>query len=474
MIQTNLKTNFNQSSQANSNQESHPLWEGFFSALKANFGQEIFDKWLSKLELYSFSESEVIMSAPSKFIRDWIKREYLEKGIKKLWLKQISSLKKVSIIHIENEEDKAQEISKNTQVNNVVNLSKYDNVFTFGADLNPKFTFENFVEGSSNKLACKAAKVISGQQNDAIDTRDINPLFLYGGVGLGKTHLGQAIAWHTKENNKKSKAVYLSAERFMHQFVQSIRNKDVVEFKEKFRSIDLLIIDDLQFIAGKEGTQEELLHTISSLVEDNKKVVLICDRSPGDLNNIGEKLKSRLSAGMTVDFKAPDYETRLAILKSKTKNLDIKIEEEVLILLASKINSSVRDLEGALKKLVINQVLTGENVTLQNANILLQDLLRTASQVINIDDIKKQVAAHFAISLKDLNSTSRARNIARPRQVAMYFAKQLTQKSLPDIGHSFGGKNHATVIHSVKTVEKLMAQDADFAISVRNIEEKLG
>jgi chromosomal replication initiator protein len=465
MIQTNL--------QINSNQESCQLWKGFIGSLKAEFGQEIFDKWLSKLELYSFSKSEVIMQVSSKFIRDWIKREYLDKGIKKLWLKQAPSLKKVSIIHVENEANKAEEISKNSTVNNIVNLSKYDNVFTFGTELDPKFTFENFIEGGSNKLACKAAKVISGQKNDIINASDINPLFLYGGVGLGKTHLGQAIAWHTKENNKQSKAVYLSAERFMHQFVQSIRNKDVVEFKEQFRSIDLLIIDDLQFIAGKEGTQEELLHTISSLVEDNKKVVLICDRSPGDLNNIGEKLKSRLSAGMTVDFKTPDYETRLSILKSKAKNIDIEIEEKVLTLLASKINSSVRDLEGALKKLVINQVFTGEDISLQSANVLLQDLFRTASQVITANDIKKQVAAHFAISLKDLNSSTRSRNIVRPRQVAMYLAKQLTQKSLPDIGESFGGKNHATVIHAVKTVEKLMVQDVDFAISVRNIEEKL-
>lgn len=467
MLQTANKTNSNQK-----NFQEISLWQGFFKILEMEFGKEVFDKWLSKLELYSTSESEVIMSVSSKFLRDWIKREYLE-GIKKLWLKQAPALKKISIIHIEKVSEASSAVNCSKPVDNLVNLSEYDNVFAFGTELNPKFTFENFIEGKSNQLACKAAKIIAGEVSETISASDINPLFLYGGVGLGKTHLGQAIAWHTKENNKKTKAVYLSAERFMHQFVQSIRNKDVVEFKEKFRSIDLLIIDDLQFIAGKEGTQEELLHTISSLVEDNKKVVLICDRAPGDLNNIGEKLKSRISAGMIVDFKTPDYETRLSILKSKVKNTDVAVDDTVLDLLASKINSSVRDLEGALKKLVINQVFTGEKITLQSANVLLQDLFRTSAQVITIDDIKKQVANHYAISLKDLNSITRSRNIARPRQVAMYLAKQLTQKSLPDIGAAFGGKNHATVIHAVKTVEKLMLEDADFANGVRGVEEKL-
>ena len=276
-----------------------------------------------------------------------------------------------------------------------------------------------------------------------------------------------------KENNKKTKAVYLSAERFMHQFVQSIRSKDVVEFKEKFRSIDLLIIDDLQFIIGKDGTQEELLYTISSLVEDNKKVVLICDRSPGDLNNIGDKLRSRMSAGMVVDFKCPEYETRLEILKLKAKNIEPKISIEILELLAEKISSNVRDLEGALKKLIMNQVITGEVVSLQSANFLLQDLFRTSKSDLNIADIKKEISSFFAVSIKDLDSVCRSRKFARPRQVGMYLSKILTTKSLPDIGKAFGGKNHATVIHAFKNIEKLMLQDASFAQDVRNIEDKL-
>ena len=454
-------------------------WQGFLTSLELTLGKEVFDKWLKdKLALYSLSEYEIIMSAPSKFLRDWIKREYLP-AIKKLWLAELPNLQQFSIIHIESQlEAEQSKIQSQNQpegivADNLVNLSKYDNVFAFGTDLNPKFTFDNFIAGNSNQLVFKAAKVMAGEHNETIRIADINPLFLYGGIGLGKTHLGQAIAWHTKENNKKSKAIYLSAERFMHQFVQSIRSKDVVEFKEKFRSIDLLIIDDIQFIAGKEGTQEELLYTISSLIEDGKRVVLICDRSPGDLGNIGDKLKSRMSAGMIADFKCPDYETRLAILKSKTKNIDIEIAQEVFELLASKINSSIRDLEGAIKKLIANQVFTGEKINLNSANVLLQDLFRTNGSIITIGDIKKQVANHFAINLKDLDSANRSRKFARPRQIAMYIAKSLTSKSLPDIGSAFGGKNHATVIHAVKTIEKLMLEDIELAHKIRSIIDKI-
>ncbi len=460
--------------------QENSQWQNFIAKLQLKFGQEIFNKWLNKLELYSLSQHELIMSVNSKFIRDWIKREYLESGIKTLLLEEFPNLKKILIICVEakpsiaSKEKISLDNSEQSPANNVANLSKYDNVFAFGTNLNPKFTFDNFVESSSNKLAFSACKIIAGEQNEAIKIDDVNPLFLYGAVGLGKTHLGQAIAWQTKAENKKIRAIYLSAERFMHQFVQSIRSKDVVDFKEKFRSIDLLIIDDLQFISGKEGTGEELLYTISSLVEDGKRVVLICDRSPGDLNNISEKLKSKISSGMAVEFHSPDYQTRLKILQFISKNIANNEEiQDVLELLASKINSNIRDLEGALKKLVANQIFTGEPINIKSANNLLKDLFRSAGNVVTICDIKKQVASHFMINIKDLESANRARKFARPRQVAMYFCKLLTTKSLPDIGNSFGGKNHATVIHSVKNIEKLILIDIEFANLVRSIESSL-
>jgi chromosomal replication initiator protein len=480
MLEKSINQNLNQEIQADTISWQNLKWQNFIAKLELVLGKEVFNKWFVKLTLYSLSEYEVIMSAPSKFLRDWIKREYLS-NIKKILLEETPTLQKFAIIYIENQSQTEQENigQANNQLksasvsNNVVSLSKYDNVFAFGTDLNPKFTFENFIAGDSNQLVFKATKVMAGEHNESINISDINPLFLYGGVGLGKTHLGHAIAWYAKENNKKSKVIYLSAERFMHQFVQSIRNKDVVDFKEKFRSIDLLIIDDLQFIAGKDGTQEELLYTISSLVEDGKKVVLICDRSPGDLNNIGDKLKSRMSAGMIADFKCPNYETRLAILESKAKTINFEILLEILELLASKINSNVRDLEGAFKKLVANKVFTGEKINLQSANVLLQDLFRTNGSIITIGDIKKQVANHFLISAKDLESANRSRKFSRPRQIAMYLSKSLTNKSLPDIGSAFGGKNHATVIHAIKNIEKLTLEDIELANQVRSITDKI-
>jgi chromosomal replication initiator protein len=453
-------------------------WTDLKNSLCNHFDEDVFNKWLAKLNSTLISPSEIIISAPSKFLRDWVKREYLPE-IKTLWLKNLPNLRKISIIVDEKKQSEpnlfsSQNIEK-TSSKKIVNLSKYDNVFAFGTNLNPKFTFQNFIEGKCNKLAFNAAKIIANDNNNnqEISSADINPLFLYGDVGLGKTHLGQAVAWHAKDHNKNSKVVYLSAERFMHQFVQSIRNKDVVDFKEKFRSIDLLIIDDLQFITGKEGTQEELLYTISSLIEDGKKVVLICDRSPGDLNNIGDKLKSRMSGGMIADFKCPDYATRLDILKAKNADLEHKIDEEILDLLATKISSNIRDLEGALKKLVINQLFTGEEITLKNAHDLLQDLFRTASKELTIADIQKIVAKEFSITIQDIKSSCRSRKIARPRQIAMYFSKKLTDKNLPDIGLAFGGKNHATVIHAVKTVEELTIKDNEFNLTIKEIADKL-
>ena len=460
------------------NSDNKSLWQKVSTRFIAEFGEEIYNRWLAKLELVSASGNEIIMSVSSKFLRDWIKREYLNsggfsgKGISKIFADENSNFKKISIIYSQSEEISVKNSENEEENGRVVSISKYDNVFTLGTDLNPKFTFENFIVGKSNQLAYNMARILAGDKKvDFVD--ESNPLFLYGGVGLGKTHLAQAVAWYIKDNNKNSKVIYLTAERFMNQFVQSLRNKDIMEFKERLRAIDILIIDDLQFIAGKEGTQEELLHTLSSLVENNKKIVLVCDRSPGDLNDIDQKLKSRISGGMIVDFKCPDYETRLAILKAKAKSISVELEisEAVLSLLASKINSNVRDLEGALKKMIASYMFTGEEINVENAKIILKDLFRTNHNGTTIEIIQKKVAEYFSVKIADLKSTDRSRNIARPRQIAMYFAKNLTSKSLPDIGREFGGKNHATIIHAVKKVEELMFNNPAFAMDVKKIEE---
>lgn len=467
----------------NSTSEFQDLWQEIVSQIKASFDETTYNKWLSKIQLHSCDEHQLVIGAPSKFLRDWIRREYLEKrlpnnkNIKEICLEQNPNFKKISIIHVEQEkkanDNIASKITKNQSQSNVVSISKHDNLFSFGIDLNPKFTFENFITGPCNKLACAVAKVICKIDETLFNENDVNPLFLYGGVGFGKTHLAQAIAWHIKENDKKSKVVYISAERFMYQFVKSLRSQSIIDFKEQFRSIDILIIDDLQFISGKDGTQEELFNTLNNLIENNKKIILVCDKSPGDLNDISTKLKSKISSGFIADFKCPSYETRLEILKSKSKNFDFEIPSEVLELIANKINSNVRDLEGALKKITANYIFTGEEISVKNTKILLKDLFRTNHNESTVEKIQKITATHFGIKISDLKSSSRVREIARPRQMAMYLSKTLTDKNLPEIGKEFGGKGHATVIHAIKKVEELKESDSTFAAQLKELEDKI-
>jgi chromosomal replication initiator protein len=479
IMEAGLMTQINVSTQINNSQN---IWSLVSSDLHSAFGEDIYEKWLTKIELYSYSEHEVIMCAPSKFLRDWVKREYLnkslttQKNIKELWLERNPNLKKISLIHIEPEISKTEnnsKIIKNKSRDNVVSISKHDNVFSFGIELNPNFTFDNFITGSCNKLACSIAKVIAKVEESLFSEQEINPLFLYGGVGLGKTHLAQAVAWHIKKNNKSQKVIYISAERFMYQFVKSLRNKDILAFKEQFRSVDILIIDDLQFISGKDGTQEELFNTLNSIIESNKKIILVCDKSPGDLDDISAKLKSKIASGFIADFKCPNYKTRLEILHSKAKNFDFEIKTEILELLASKINSNIRDLEGALRKITANYIFTGEEISLKNTKNLLKDIFRTNHNETTIEKIQKITASHFDIKIADLKSNSRLREFARPRQIAMYLAKSLTTKNLPEIGKEFGGKSHATVIHSIKKVEELTQTNSKFATSIKILEEKI-
>lgn len=285
--------------------------------------------------------------------------------------------------------------------------------------------------------------------------------------------MAQAIAWQIKESDKSKKVVYLSAEKFMYHFVQSIRGNDVMAFKEKMRSIDVLIVDDVQFIAGKDSTQQEFMACFNHLVAENKQVVLVCDRCPSDLENIDEKLKSRISGGMIINFKNPDYQDRLTILKTKTEMMSQEIPEKVLNLIAEKIKTNIRDLEGALKKLLAGKVLLGEEINLDSALTVLSDYIRkSTSPEVNIEKIQKSVAQFYGIKISDLTSTKRSREVARPRQIAMYLAKKLTSDSLHSIGKSFG-KNHATVMHSVKVVEELMGENPVVLQEVKLMEEKL-
>ena len=462
----------------NISMENDVFLSQFLAASKIEFGEENFSKWLSGLEIFSKSSSEIILSAPSKFIRDWVIREFVETKSKHKNLKTIAhsispQLKKVAVICVAKAaEEFVSSISTSEQ--KVVNLSPYDNVFAFGTELNSRYTFQHFVSVKYNKLALSMAKIAAGIDTQISLFDDKIPLFIHGNVGMGKTHLAQAVAWQIKEFDKSKKVVYLSAEKFMYHFVQSIRSNDVMSFKEKMRSIDVLIVDDVQFIAGKESTQQEFMNCFNSLVEDNKQVILVCDRCPSDLENIDEKLKSRISGGMIVNFRNPDYQDRVAILKTKAAAMEQEICDKIISFIADKISTSVRDLEGALKKLVAQKVLLGEEITMESAKVILADYVRSSnSQAPSIEKIQKTVANFYGIKISDLTSANRTRSIARPRQIAMYLAKNMTSDSLPKIGNGFGGKNHATVIHSVKLINELMNSDQKTLQEVKILEEKV-
>ncbi len=336
------------------------------------------------------------------------------------------------------------------------------------AGLDPRYTFANFVVGKANELAFAVAR-----RTAESDTVAFNPLFLYGGVGLGKTHLMHAIAWHIREQAPHRKVMYLSAEKFMYRFVRALRFRDTMSFKEQFRSVDVLMIDDVQFISGKDSTQEEFFHTFNSLVEDGRQVILSADKSPTDLEGMEERLRSRLGWGMVADIHPADYELRLGILQAKAEQSPVMIPDKVLEFLAHRIASNVRELEGALNRIMAHATLVGREITIESTADLLADLLRASSRRVSVDAIQKRVAAHYGIRVSEMFSTRRARNIARPRQVAMYLAKMLTSLSYPEIGRQFGGRDHTTVMHAVRAIEQHMDTNPEIAEDVQLLKSLL-
>ncbi|WP_218141074.1 chromosomal replication initiator protein DnaA [Citreimonas salinaria] len=328
-----------------------------------------------------------------------------------------------------------------------------------GAPLDARFTFDRFIVGKPNELAHAAAKrVAEGGQVT------FNPLFLYGGVGLGKTHLMHAIAWELRERSPELSVLYLSAEQFMYRFVQSLRERKMLDFKEMFRSVDILMVDDVQFIAGKDSTQEEFFHTFNALVDQNKQIIISADRAPDEIKDLENRIRSRLQSGLVVDLHPTDYELRLGILQSKVESYRehyprLEIADGVLEFLAHRISTNVRVLEGALTRLFAFASLVGKPIDMDLVQDSLSDVLRASERKISIDEIQRKVAEHYNIRLSDMVGPKRVRNFARPRQVAMYLCKQLTSRSLPEIGRRFGGRDHTTVMHGVKRIEELRQQD---------------
>lgn len=437
------------------------IWQQVSVDLNTCYGEAIYKSWFSKITFLEQTESVVILAVPTNFIRDWIRSNYAS-VILHLCQHYDSAIKEIEFITkdmpavqvAEPQIIKQMQGDSNLVTNSVDNNP--DNIFS---SLDPRFTFENFVVGRPNELAYAASRAVAESKGAVVES---NPLFLYGGVGLGKTHLMHAIAWYIKQNSPSRKVMYMSAEKFMYQFVRALRNKDVMSFKEEFRSVDVLMIDDIQFICGKDSTQEEFFHTFNALIDNNRQMVISCDRSPSDLDNIEDRIKSRLGWGLVADVHSTTYELRLGILESKLEQMSVHIPQNVVEFLAAKITSNVRELEGALNKVIAHSTLVGREVNLENTQDILRDLLRSNEKIITIEDIQRKVAERYNIKFSDMASPRRLRTIARPRQIAMYLAKILTPKSLADIGKKFGKKDHTTVMHAIKKVEELSLEDKDF------------
>ncbi len=454
------------------------IWDSIQIKLKLEFGDATYKSWLSKLNFVTYDNFTLTLNAPTKFMKDWVVTHYLQK-ITKFWKDLDSNLLAVEVIngaspvgssHPKTPGELQAALSANSSSGDFASTRR--SVFTdnIRSILDARFTFNNFVVGAPNELAYAAARMVADSSNIKMES---NPLFLYGGVGLGKTHLMHAIAWHIIQNHADKKVIYLSAEKFMYLFIQALRNKEIMAFKEYFRSVDVLMIDDVQFICGKDSTQEEFFHTFNTLVDNGCQMVISADRSPTDLDGMEDRVKSRLGWGLVVDVHSTTYELRLGILQSKIEQLGISVPKDVLEFLASKITSNVRELEGALNKVVAQSKLIGKEITIENTHEILRDLLRSVDKVITIEDIQKKVSEHFNLKISDLMSVKRLRSMARPRQIAMHLSKTLTNKSLAEIGKKFGGKDHTTVMHAIKTIDSLIASDNEIAEDVRLLTRKI-
>tara|TARA_Y100001935_G_scaffold100549_1_gene83621 strand:- start:1383 stop:2807 length:1425 start_codon:yes stop_codon:yes gene_type:complete len=448
-------------------------WELIQEDFKTKFGKEVFESWLKKMKLLEMNTDNLLISVPTRFIRDWITSRYLDNVIQviKSHNKNINRIEfKVSSIPIEKSEN-IDQLNKNEK-NNVINanLAFIKDSFIQYNRIDPNKNFDNFIVGPSNSLAYEASKKVT----DKISS--YNPLYIYSGVGMGKTHLLNAIGFKLK---KDKKVMFISAERFMYHFVKSIKSNEMIKFKDYFRNTDVLLIDDIQFMNGKEALQEEFFHTFSALLDKGSQIVLTADRPPNKLSRIQERIKSRFSGGLVVDIQNPDMDLREGIIQNKLSELcilngtDIVVPEDIQKFLCTEIKSSVRELVGALNRIVSFSRIYNKVPSLSETRIILKDLLNIYENKVSIDGIQTIVCKYFKISKNEMLSSRRSRYLVRPRQTAIYLAKMLTSKSLPEIGRCFSNRDHTTVIHSVKTIEKLRKEDNELNIKIDTLKNKI-
>ncbi|HWP24260.1 MAG TPA: chromosomal replication initiator protein DnaA [Candidatus Binatia bacterium] len=437
------------------------LWTKGLAELKERIDRQNYETWIKPIRFVSRTKSEIVLEVPNKFFRDWLTENYLRKietvlssiadqEMKVLF--QVNESLEVQPSREKNTKKEAKETGKPQRSTNLI----------------AKYTFDNFVIGASNQFAHAACVAVANQPGE-----HYNPLFIYGGVGLGKTHLVNAIGHHAVAQRAHLKVAYLSSESFMNELIASLRRDRMDEFKKRFRNVDLLILDDVQFIAGKERTQEEFFHTFNSLYETHKQIVITSDKFPKEIPGIEDRLRNRFEWGLIADIQPPDMETRVAILQKKAEVEGVLLPHDVAIFLASNIDSNVRELEGSLTRLAAFSSLTKANITVDLAKELLRNTLKGNQREITVENIQKTICDYFNIKMTDLKAKRRTQNIALPRQVAMYLCRKHTETSFPSIGDKFGGRDHSTVIHAARTIERRIKEDPNMQATIEKLERNL-
>ena len=443
-------------------------WINIQKEMQTKFGKDIYESWIRKIEFVNEFHDYILISVSTRFIRDWITSRYLDQIL------QIIKSQKKNINRIEfvirdvDSTDIEIDTKKNYEKNENVSFIK-DTYLQYNR-IDPNKTFDNFIIGLSNKIAYEASKKV------AQDISHYNPLYIYGGVGVGKTHLLNAIGLSLKDKNK---VMLISAERFMYQFVRSIKLKEMVKFKEYFRNTDVLLIDDIQFMNGKEAMQEEFIHTFNALLDKGSQIIVSADRPPNKLSRIQDRIKSRFSGGLVVDIQAPEYDLRYNIVKKKSEELKVfysdqfQISNDVQKFISEEIKTNIRELTGALNRIVSYSRIYNKVTSLSEAKVILKDLLNLFENKVTVDLIQSSVCKFFKISKNEMLSSRRSRYLVRPRQAAIYLTKMLTSKSLPEIGREFSNRDHTTIIHSVKTIEKLIKEDSELANNINNLKSQI-
>ena len=445
------------------------LWDDTLAHLELNLSPQHFSTWIKPLKLVKIEQDMVYLEVPNRFVLDWVKENY-----SKLIQKNLSDLSAVSYrLHFDVSNQAIEKLPRTTPVveKPVAIAAKktiVNNTHTADLNLNRKYTFEEFVSGSSNQFAYAAAMAVASNP-----ATTYNPLFIYGGVGLGKTHLVNAIGNAILKKSPQMRICYYTSEKFMNELINSLRYNRMDEFRNKFRSMDVLLIDDIQFIAGKERTQEEFFHTFNALYESHKQIIVTSDKFPKDIPGLEERLRSRFEWGLIADIQAPDVETKLAILKMKAEQNSIKLPEDVALFLANSICNNVRELEGYLIRIGAYASLTSVPVSLEMARDVLKDILIERNRELSVEEILKKVSLHFNIKVSDIKSAKRLKAVVLPRQIAMYISRQLTSSSYPEIGDRFGGKDHSTIIHAIRKIEKLMEEDFQLKSTIDNLKKEL-